>query len=111
MRIERAVTTVSWIPSDSLSGMLKAGEKLRLAHHDEPPPDQIGSPAQPLLDELRDADRFRFANLLRAWVEVEDGATWRASTVAVATWDRPPSASASATWSSPRSPIRTCLRA
>ena len=74
MRIERAVTTVSWIPSDSLSGMLKAGEKLRFAHHDEPPPDQIGSPAQPLLEELRDADRFRFANLLRAWVEVEDGA-------------------------------------
>ena len=73
MRIERAVTTVSWIPSDSLSGMLKAGEKLRFAHHDEPPPDQIGSPAQPLLEELRDADRFRFANLLRAWVEVEDG--------------------------------------
>jgi hypothetical protein len=73
MRIERA-TTVSWIPSDSPSGMLKAGEKLRFAHHDEPPPDRIGSPAQPLLEELRDADRFRFANLLRAWVEVEDGA-------------------------------------
>jgi len=73
MRIERAVTTVSWIPSDSLSGMLKAGEKLRMAHHDEPPPDQVGSPAAPLLDELRDADRFRFANHLQAWVEVEDG--------------------------------------
>ena len=42
MRIERAVTTVSWIPSDSLSGMLKAGEKLGVAHHDEPPPDAAG---------------------------------------------------------------------
>ena len=54
MRIERAVTTVSWIPSDSLSGMLKAGEKLHVAHHDEPPPDQLGSPAEPLLEELRE---------------------------------------------------------
>ena len=26
-----------------------------------------------MLDELRDADRFRFANHLRAWIEVEDG--------------------------------------
>ena len=73
MRIERAVTTVSWIPSDSLSGMLKAGEKLHVAHHDDPPPDQIGSPADPTLEELRAKDGYRFANHLRAWVEVEDG--------------------------------------
>jgi cyclic nucleotide-binding protein len=74
MRIERSATTVSWIPSDSLTGMLKAGEKLHVAHHDEPPPDQIGSPPETVLEELCQADGFRFANLLRAWVEVEDGA-------------------------------------
>ena len=52
MRIERSATTVSWIPSDSLTGMLKAGEKLHVAHHDEPPPDQIGSPPETVLEEL-----------------------------------------------------------
>ena len=71
MRIERAITTVSWIPSDSLSGMLRAGEAIKVAHHDQPPPDQIGSPADAALEELRANDGFRFANHLRAWVEVE----------------------------------------
>jgi hypothetical protein len=52
--------------------MLKAPEVLRVAHHDEPPPDAIGSPADALLDELRDADGYRFSNQLRAWIEVDD---------------------------------------
>jgi hypothetical protein len=73
MRIERAVTTVSWIPSDSLSGMLRAGEKLGVAHHDEPPPDALGDEVADTLQMLRLHDRYRFANHLRAWVEVEDG--------------------------------------
>jgi cyclic nucleotide-binding protein len=73
MRFERAVTTVSWIPSDSLSGMLKAGEKLGVAHHDEPPPDALGDAVADTLQMLRLHDRYRFANHLRAWVEVEDG--------------------------------------
>ena len=74
MRIEHAVTTVSWIPSDSLSGMLKTGEKLHVAHHDQPPPDQLPAPVEAALEEMRANDGFRFANCLRAWVEVEDGA-------------------------------------
>lgn len=37
-----------------------------MAHYDPPPPEQIES-----LEELRDADRFRFANVLKAWVEVD----------------------------------------
>ena len=37
-------------------------------HYDEPPPAELGD-----ISELRAADRFRFANLLRAWIEV-DGA-------------------------------------
>jgi hypothetical protein len=73
MRVERSITTVSWIPSDSLSGLLKAPELLRVAHHDQPPPDQIGTPPDAALDELREADGFRFSNHLRAWVDVEDG--------------------------------------
>jgi hypothetical protein len=39
-----------------------------LAHYDDPPPDHIDS-----LDRLREADAFRFANELTAWIEVEDG--------------------------------------
>lgn len=39
-----------------------------VAHYDAPPPDVIES-----LDELRESDRFRFANELRAWIEVDDG--------------------------------------
>jgi hypothetical protein len=39
-----------------------------VAHYDDPPPDHIDS-----LDALRDADRFRFANRLEAWIDVEDG--------------------------------------
>jgi len=35
-------------------------------HYDEPPPAELGD-----ISELRAADRFRFANLLRAWIEVD----------------------------------------
>jgi hypothetical protein len=35
-------------------------------HYDEPPPDRIED-----IEKLRDADRFRFANVLRAWIEVD----------------------------------------
>ena len=37
-------------------------------HYDDPPPDVIDD-----LDELQRADRFRFANRLVGWVDVEDG--------------------------------------
>jgi hypothetical protein len=39
-----------------------------VAHYDEPPPDQLED-----LEALRQADAFREANELRAWVEFEDG--------------------------------------
>ena len=72
MRIERSITTVSWIPSDLLEGMGKMAERMRLAHHDAPPPDSLGSDVAASIDELRAADRFRFANELRAFVDVDD---------------------------------------
>jgi hypothetical protein len=72
MRFERSITTVSWIPSDLLEGMGKMAERMRLAHHDAPPPDVLGSDVPTAIEELRDADRFRFANELRAFVEVDD---------------------------------------
>jgi hypothetical protein len=39
-----------------------------VAHYDPPPPDELES-----LEALRDADRFRFANQLSAWIEVDNG--------------------------------------
>jgi len=68
MRIEAAITSISWIPSEAVAGATKLPFEAGLAHYDEPPPDVIGD-----LDELRQADRFRFANELKAWVEVKDG--------------------------------------
>ncbi|HET7482350.1 MAG TPA: cyclic nucleotide-binding domain-containing protein [Actinomycetota bacterium] len=68
MRIESSVTSVSWIPSEAIAGMTKLPFEIGLTHYDDPLPDEIED-----LDELRRADRFRFANELRAWIEVEDG--------------------------------------
>ena len=68
MRIESSVTSLSWIPSEAVTGMTRLPFDMGMAHYDPPPPDVLGD-----LDELRRADRFRFANQLRAWIEVEDG--------------------------------------
>jgi hypothetical protein len=71
MRIEGSVTAISWIPSDAIEGLPKLPFELGVGHYDEPPPDRL-APGD--LGRLRDADRFREANELRAWIEVEDGA-------------------------------------
>lgn len=71
MRIEGSVTAISWIPSEAIEGLPKLPFEFGIGHYDEPPPDQLG-PGD--LGRLRDADRFREANELSAWIEVEDGA-------------------------------------
>jgi hypothetical protein len=68
MRIESSVTSVSWIPSESVSGLFKTGFAAGASHYDAPPPDFIED-----LAGLFAAERFRFANHLAAWIEVEDG--------------------------------------
>lgn len=70
MRIESSVTAISWIPSEAISGMPKLPFQIGIGHYDAPPPDRL---AEGDLVRLRDADRFREANELRAWIEVEDG--------------------------------------
>jgi Cyclic nucleotide-binding domain len=70
MRIESSVTAISWIPSEAIEGMPKIPFELGIGHYDEPPPAHLGIGE---LERLRDADRFREANELRAWIEVEDG--------------------------------------
>ena len=68
MHFESSVTSVSWIPSEAMTGLLRVPVDLGIGHYDEPLPDHIDD-----LEALREADRFRFANELRAWIEVEDG--------------------------------------
>jgi hypothetical protein len=67
MRIESSVTSISWIPSEAVEGLAGVAFDVGLAHYDLPPP-----PVLEDLDGMRQADRFRFANELRAWVEVVD---------------------------------------
>ena len=71
MRIEGSVTAISWIPSEAIKGMPKLPFELGVGHYDEPPPDRLEHGD---LGRLRDADRFREANELNAWIDVEDGA-------------------------------------
>jgi hypothetical protein len=70
MRHERSVTAISWIPSEAITGLPKLPFEVGIGHYDEPPPDHLGTHD---LATLRDDDRFREANFLRAWIEVEDG--------------------------------------
>ena len=72
-RFESSVTSVSWIPSEAISGPSKIPFELGVTHYDEPPPDRIDD-----LEQLRTSDRFREANELRGFIEVEDGRIVRA---------------------------------
>lgn len=69
MRIESSVTAISWIPSEAIEGMPKIPFELGIGHYDEPPPENL---EESDLERLRDEDRFREANVLRAWIEVEN---------------------------------------
>src|SRR4051812_49997183 len=69
MRVESSVTTVSWIPSEAVSGpVLKGTFDTGFTNYDDPPPDVIDD-----LDAWREAGRVRFANRLSAGGEIEDG--------------------------------------
>jgi Cyclic nucleotide-binding domain len=69
MRHESSVTAISWIPSEAISGLPKLPFELGIGRYDEPPPDRL---EEGDLERLRDEDRFREANLLKAWIEVDD---------------------------------------
>lgn len=71
MRIESSVLSLSWIPSEAVTGLPKQAFEAGVTHYDDPPPDVVSSLDQ--LHALRDAARFRFANPLSAWVEVDGG--------------------------------------
>jgi hypothetical protein len=66
MRVESSVTSLSWIPQGAVEGFNRLSFGLRVAHFD--PPEVLGD-----LDDLQAHDRFRFANRLQAWIEVQHG--------------------------------------
>ncbi|HUH06708.1 MAG TPA: cyclic nucleotide-binding domain-containing protein [Egibacteraceae bacterium] len=66
MRIESSVTSLSWIPSDAISGYTKLPFELGIGHYDDPPPERIDD-----LEALHAEGRFRFANRLTAWIDVD----------------------------------------
>jgi hypothetical protein len=70
VRYHSEVTAISWIPSEAIEGLPKLPFRLGIGHYDQAPPDRI-EPGD--LERLRDEDRFREANRLAAWIEVEDG--------------------------------------
>ena len=67
-RYESSVTAISWIPSEAITGPSKVPFQFGVTHYDQPPPDHLDD-----LEALRKSDRFREANELRAFIEVEDG--------------------------------------
>src|SRR5688572_11541921 len=68
MRIESSVTSISWIPSEAVTGLTKMPFEMGVTHYDNPPPDVVED-----VESLGAADGFRFANRLRAWIDVKDG--------------------------------------
>jgi Cyclic nucleotide-binding domain len=74
-RHQARVSTVSWIPSEAVTGGSKA-IFATVAHYDDPPPDRIdGDDTESqttTIDRWRERDLFRFANQLSAWIDVDD---------------------------------------
>lgn len=68
MHIESSVTSLSWIPSEAITGLNRAVFDSGFTHYDDPPPDAIED-----LEALHAEDRFRFANHHAAWIEVDGG--------------------------------------
>jgi hypothetical protein len=69
MRVESSVTSISWIPSEAVTGaVLKGTFDSGITSYDDPPPDVIDD-----LDQWRAEGRFRFANRLQGWAEIEHG--------------------------------------
>jgi hypothetical protein len=68
-RIQRQATSVSWIPSESVAmAWMRLPFNKGVMHFDPPPPLQLED-----LEAMQRRGEFRFANLLDAWVDVEDG--------------------------------------
>jgi len=66
VRHQATVTSLSWIPSEAVEGSTRLAFDAGFTHYDPPPPERIDD-----LESLRVGDRFRFANVLGGWIEVD----------------------------------------
>jgi hypothetical protein len=65
-RHEAVVTSLSWIPTEAIEGAQRLAFDSGITHYDPPPPTEDME-----VETLRDEDRFRFANELRAFITVD----------------------------------------
>ena len=68
MRYESCVTSLSWIPSEAVTGATPDGVRLRVHALRRPACRRSSATSR----SCGRRDRFRFANVLRAWIEVDD---------------------------------------
>lgn len=68
-RVTTSFTSVSWIPSEAMDGLMRLPMDVGLGQYDSPPPDRIDDIGAFVSD-----GRCRFANRLTAWAEIENGA-------------------------------------
>jgi cyclic nucleotide-binding protein len=66
VRLESAVTSVSWIPSEAIPGMMRLPFDLGPMHYDDPPGDHLSD-----IPALVRSGAVRFVNELRAWIDVD----------------------------------------
>jgi cyclic nucleotide-binding protein len=76
MEVRASATSLSWIPSEAVTGPTRASFDLGVTHYDAPPPDALeGAPGSPArrahLEALRESDAFRFANDLTLSAEFD----------------------------------------
>lgn len=65
-RVAAHATSVSWIPSEAVKGMMKGAFATGVSHYDAPPPPHLTD-----LEGMRDRDAFRFANRISGWAEFD----------------------------------------
>ncbi len=68
MRITSSITSVSWIPEGSVTGLARVPFSLGVTHYDDRPPARLGD-----IEALRGDPNVREVNRLEAWIEVRDG--------------------------------------
>lgn len=68
MRFESSVTSLSWIPSEAIPGIMRLPFDLGPTHYDDPPPDHVDD-----IPGIAGSGAVRFINDLRGWIDVEDG--------------------------------------
>jgi hypothetical protein len=67
VRVKSKISSVSWVPSESVTGVARVQFVIGLSSHDEPPPEH----AEDVIALVSD-DRVRQANELSAWVDFDD---------------------------------------